>query len=95
VTETQPSPQLGRCPSRDPADVPVFNAKLMQCGRPSRLARVKFKGSVDHDDGSWMISGLITHVSQCVRASYKEAAAETALIPNDPVSVTISTNHKD
>ena len=51
---------LGRWPLRDPADVPFFNAQLMQhC--PSR---VELECSVDHNDGSWMISGLITHISQ-------------------------------
>ena len=82
---------LGRWPLRDPADVPFFNAQLMQhC--PSR---VELECSVDHNDGSWMISGLITHISQCSCASDKEAAAQTILISNDPVAATILTDHED
>jgi hypothetical protein len=38
-----------------------------------------------------MISGLITHASQCFRSSDKEAAAQSALISNDPVAVAILT----
>src|SRR6516165_8734529 len=72
-----------------------FKAKLMQPWRPSHPARAKLEVSVDHDDGLWMISGLITHISQCVRASYKEAAAQTALISNDPIVVAILTDHKE
>src|SRR6516225_9534465 len=67
---------LGRWPLRDPAGVSFFRAKLMLPWRPSHPARVKLEVSVDHDDGSWMISGLITHISQCVRSSYKEAVAQ-------------------
>ena len=54
----------------------VLQTKLMLPWRPSHPARVKLEVSVDHDDGSWMISGLITHISQCVRSSYKEAVAQ-------------------
>jgi hypothetical protein len=75
--------------------VPFINARLMQHWRPSRPARVKLESSVDHDDGSWMISGLITHVSQCFCASYKEAAAQIALISNYPVPAAILTDHED
>jgi hypothetical protein len=80
---------------RDPARAPFFSAKLMLHWRPSRPARIKLESSVDHDDGSRMIPGLITHVSQCFCASYKEAAAQTALISNHPVAAAISTDHKD
>jgi hypothetical protein len=87
--------QLGRRALRDPADLPFINAKLMQHWRPSRPVRVKLENSVDHGDGSRMTSGFITHVSQCFCASYKEAAAQTALISNDPVPAAILTDHKD
>jgi hypothetical protein len=80
--------------SRDPADVPSLNARLMQHWRPSPT-RVELESSVDHDNGSRMIAGLITHISQCFCASYKEAAAQTALISNYPVVVAILTDHKD
>ena len=42
-----------------------------------------------------MISGLIAHVSQCLCASYKKTAAQTALISNDPVAAAILTNHEN
>ena len=42
-----------------------------------------------------MISGFIADVSQCFGAPYKEAAAETALISNDPVPAAILANHED
>jgi hypothetical protein len=86
---------LGRWPLRDPADVFFFNAKLMQHWRSSCSAGVKLENSVDPDDGSRMIPGLITHVSQCFCASYKEAAAQTASISNHPVAAAILTDHKD
>jgi hypothetical protein len=79
---------------RDPARAPFFRAKLLKHWRPSHLTRVELESAIDHDDGPWMISGFITHVSQCFCASYKEAAAETALIPNHPVAVAILTDHK-
>jgi hypothetical protein len=67
----------------------------MQHWRPSRPTRVKLEGSVDHDDGSRMTPGLITHVSQGFCASDKKAAAQTALISNDPIAAAVLTEHKD
>jgi hypothetical protein len=43
--------------------------------RPFHPARIKLESSVDHDDGSRMISSLIAHISQSFCAPYKEAAA--------------------
>jgi hypothetical protein len=80
---------------RDPAGLLIFNAKLMQPWRPSHPARVKLEVSVDHDDGSWMISGLMAHISQRFCASYKKAAAETALISDDPIAAAVLSDHED
>jgi hypothetical protein len=75
--------------------VTFFNAKLMQHWRPPRPARIKLESSADHHNDAWMISGFETHVSQCFCTSDKEAAAQTALISNDPVAAAILADHKD
>jgi hypothetical protein len=85
---------LARNQLRDTARAPFFSAKLMQHWRPSHPAYVKLESAIDHDNGPWMISGLITHVSQCFRASHKEATAEAALISDHPVSSAILTDHE-
>jgi len=72
----------------------VSQLTLRSC-RSRCIVRAELHGSADHDDGSWMTSGLITNVSQCFRTFDKETAAQTGLISNDPVAAAILTDHKD
>jgi hypothetical protein len=79
---------------RDPALALVFDGKLVRRCGPSHPTRVELESSVDHDNGPWMIAGLIADVSQRLGTSDKEAAAEAALISNDPVATAILTDHE-
>jgi hypothetical protein len=62
---------------------------------PFHPTRVELQSSADHYNSPWMIAGLIADISQRFCASYKEAAAETALISNHPVSSAILADHED
>jgi hypothetical protein len=79
----------------DPPLASVFDAKMMWRCWPFDPTRVELESSADHDNDLWTISGLVADVSQCFCASYKEAAAETALISNYPVPAAILTDHED
>jgi hypothetical protein len=80
---------------RNSARAAFFCVKLIQNWRPSHRVRIELEFSANHHDDPRMISGFEAHVSQCFCASYKEAAAETALISNDPVPAAVSANHED
>jgi hypothetical protein len=73
----------------------VFDDELVRHCGPSHPTRVELESSVDYDNSPWMIAGLIADISQRLRTSDKQAAAEAALLSNDPVAAAILTDHED